>query len=39
MTRLSTVGQRDAAKAAELGVGVRTVQGGRARYAEQGLWG
>ncbi len=37
--QLSTVGQRDAAKAAELGVGVRTVQGRRARYAEQGLWG
>ncbi len=35
----TTVGQRDAAKAAELGVSVRTVQGRRARYAEQGLWG
>ena len=35
----TTVGQRDAAKAAELGVSVRTVQGRRARYAEQGLFG
>ncbi len=36
---LTTVVQRDAAKAAELGVGVRTVQERRARYAAQGLWG
>ncbi len=36
--QFTTVGQRDAAKAAELGVSVRTVQGRRARYAEQGLW-
>lgn len=35
----TTVGQRDAAKAAELGVSIRTVQGRRARYAEQGVWG
>jgi hypothetical protein len=31
--------ERDAAKAAELGVGVRTVQGRRYAYARQGLWG
>jgi len=36
---LTTLAQRDAAKAAELGVGVRTVQERRARYASQGLWG
>lgn len=36
---VTTVNQRDAAKAAELGVGVRTVQTKRARYARQGLWG
>lgn len=35
----TTLNERDAAKAAELGVGVRTVQSWRARYAEQGLWG
>jgi hypothetical protein len=34
-----TVVQRDEAKAAELGVGVRTIQRMRARYAQQGLWG
>lgn len=34
-----TVRQRDAAKAAELGVGARTVARMRARYARQGLWG
>jgi len=34
-----TSAQRDAAKAAELGVGVRTVERMRARYARQGLWG
>ena len=31
--------QRDAAKAAELGIGVRTVERMRARYTRQGLWG
>lgn len=36
---MTTVVQRDHAKAAELGVGVRTVQTRRARYAQQGLWG
>ena len=36
---VTTVAQRDQAKAAELGVGVRTVQQRRARYARQGLWG
>jgi transposase InsO family protein len=35
----TTLAQRDAAKAAELGVGVRTVQQRRADYARQGLWG
>jgi putative transposase len=35
----TTVAQRDQAKAAELGVSVRTVQLRRARYARQGLWG
>jgi putative transposase len=35
----TTLNARDKAKAAELGVGVRTVQSWRARYAEQGLWG
>jgi len=35
----STLAQRDEAKAAELGVGVRTVQRMRARHAAQGLWG
>ena len=35
----TTVVDRDRAKAAELGVGVRTVQTRRARYAQQGLWG
>ena len=35
----TTLAQRDRAKAAELGVGVRTVQQRRARYARQGLWG
>ena len=34
-----TLAQRDAAKAAELGVGARTVERMRARYAQQGLWG
>ncbi|KLO27164.1 Mu transposase C-terminal domain-containing protein [Mycobacterium haemophilum] len=36
---VTTLGDRDAAKATELGVGVRTVQTRRARYARQGLWG
>jgi hypothetical protein len=36
---VTTLAQRDAAKAAELGVGVRTVQQRRADYARQGLWG
>lgn len=35
----TTMLQRDAAKAAELGVSIRTVQTRRARYAQQGLWG
>ncbi|MEQ4305529.1 hypothetical protein ABNF97_29800 [Plantactinospora sp. B6F1] len=35
----TTLNERDAAKAAELGIGVRTIQSWRARYAEQGLWG
>ncbi|MFF3642050.1 Mu transposase C-terminal domain-containing protein [Streptomyces sp. NPDC002564] len=34
-----TLTERDAAKADELGIGVRTVQSRRARYARQGLWG
>jgi transposase InsO family protein len=36
---LTTVSQRAEAKAAELGVSVRTVHARRARYAQQGLWG
>jgi transposase InsO family protein len=36
---ITTVRQRDTAKAAELGVGVRTVERLRARYAQQGVWG
>jgi hypothetical protein len=35
----TTLNERDAAKAAELGISVRTVQARRARYAQQGLWG
>jgi putative transposase len=35
----TAVAQRDQAKAAELGVSVRTVQQRRGRYARQGLWG
>ena len=35
----TTVAERDQAKAAELGVSLRTVQTRRARYAQQGLWG
>lgn len=34
----TTVMQRQQAKAAELGVGARTVERMRARYAQQGLW-
>ncbi|NEC06972.1 Mu transposase C-terminal domain-containing protein [Streptomyces sp. SID7909] len=34
-----SLAERDAAKAAELGVGIRTVQGRRYAYARQGLWG
>jgi putative transposase len=36
---LTSVADRDRAKAAELGVSLRTVQIRRARYARQGLWG
>ena len=35
----TTVSQRAAVKAAELGVSVRTVHARRTRYADQGLWG
>ena len=35
----TTLAQRTQAKAAELGVGVRTVNRMRAQYARQGLWG
>jgi len=35
----TTVAERDRAKAAELGVSLRTMQVRRARYARQGLWG
>lgn len=35
----STLAQREQAKARELGVGVRTIQARRARYARQGVWG
>lgn len=35
----TSVAGRDRAKAAELGVSVRTIQIRRARYAQQGLWG
>ncbi|MFJ3575386.1 Mu transposase C-terminal domain-containing protein [Streptomyces rubiginosohelvolus] len=34
-----SLADRDAAKAAELGVGTRTVQGRRYAYTRQGLWG
>ena len=34
-----TLTERAAAKATELGVGLRTVERMRARYAQQGLWG
>jgi putative transposase len=36
---VTTLAQRDAAKAVELGVGIRTVQQRRADYSRQGLWG
>lgn len=36
---VTSVADRDRAKAAELGVSLRTVQIRRARYARQGLWG
>jgi putative transposase len=36
---MTTMAERDRAKAAELGVSLRTVQIRRARYARQGLWG
>jgi transposase InsO family protein len=35
----TTLAQRGRTKAAELGVGLRTVEARRARYAAQGLWG
>ena len=35
----TTIAERDQAKAAELGVSLRTVKARRARYARQGLWG
>jgi transposase InsO family protein len=35
----TTIAERDQAKAAELGVSLRTVKARRARYAQQGLWG
>ncbi|MET8431762.1 Mu transposase C-terminal domain-containing protein [Streptomyces sp900116325] len=34
-----SLAERDAAKAGELGVGIRTVQGRRYAYTRQGLWG
>ncbi|MFF3693792.1 Mu transposase C-terminal domain-containing protein [Streptomyces sp. NPDC002221] len=34
-----SLAERDAAKAAELGVGVRSIQRRRYAYAQQGLWG
>src|SRR3954468_12846863 len=33
------IAERDQAKAAELGVSLRTVKTRRARYTQQGLWG
>jgi putative transposase len=35
----TTVSERERAKAAELGAGLRTIQVRRSRYAQQGLWG
>ncbi|MFI6779295.1 Mu transposase C-terminal domain-containing protein [Nocardia sp. NPDC050412] len=36
---VTSLAQRQRAKAAELGVSLRTIEGKRARYAAQGLWG
>ncbi|MEV7193348.1 Mu transposase C-terminal domain-containing protein [Streptomyces sp. NPDC093510] len=36
---VSSLVERAAAKATELGVSLRTVQGRRSRYAQQGVWG
>lgn len=36
---MTTVSERERAKATELGAGLRTVQWRRARYLQQGLWG
>lgn len=36
---VTTLSQRQRRKAAELGVGLRTIESRRARYAAQGLWG
>ena len=36
---MTSLAERQRAKAAELGVSVRTIEGKRARYAAQGLWG
>lgn len=36
---VTSLAERQRAKAAELGVGLRTIEGKRARYAAQGLWG
>jgi len=36
---MTSLAERQLAKAAELGVSVRTIEGKRARYAAQGLWG
>ena len=36
---VTSLAERQRAKAAELGVSVRTIEGKRARYAAQGLWG
>lgn len=35
----TTIAERDRAKAAELGVSLRTIKTRRARYTQQGLWG
>ena len=36
---MTSLAERQRAKAAELGVSVRTIEGKRVRYAAQGLWG
>lgn len=36
---MTTVSERERAKAAELGAGLRTIQTRRSRYLQQGLWG